>query len=337
MFDAIVEHEAAIRRNLIAKLKHERRPSDPGQTESDNWDKEFVNLALAFLGDPATQLEVGNSLHAASILGAAATAEQVKMALLNYLLKLVTHNLVDLAQSRNADAIRLLAAASIDLVGKLNELARNARDKQALLPISRMSEVWPVLMSLEPAFNQNEAAFFGSLQVAQGLERNFSSKARWSRKSRAADFWKEIEDARTKYRGMIAPSLPALSKEQVEAVLKAIALPTFKPPACEDRADLANRRFSAVSILALSKEETKFVSKALALPPFNQPGAWKQWADLAKDICVRKMKRSKNFRNSIISEIPRSKGEQYWTSWLTTEFRRKFRNMSQKRRDNVSS
>lgn len=338
LFDAAVEHLTAIRRNLIAKLKGERRPSDPGQTESDKWDKDLLKLALTFLGDTATRLDVGNSFHLASPLTAEATAEQVRIALLDYLLKLVTDNLVRMADSGNADAIRLLAATAIDFVKQLNELAGFKRHVNALLPFSRRSEVWPVLLSLNAAFNKNEAGVIGSLQLAQGLERNFSANAKWSHKTMAAFFWKEIDDVRIKYRGKIAPSSPALSKEQVEAFLKELARPTFKPPvACEDRADLANSGNSAVLICTLSKEKTEFVRKALALPTFNQPGASKQWADLAKERVVAQMKMSKDFHTLIIAKLPKSKQKRGWQGRLTTEFRRKFANMSQKYRDNVSS
>ena len=234
-----------------------------------------------------------------------------------------------MAESGNADSLRLLATTSINLVRRLNQLVRLKLYAKTLLPLSRKSEVWPVLLGVNETTNRAEAGILGSLQLAQGLERNFSSKAKWSDQTMAASFWREIDDVRTRFAGTIAPSLPILSKKQAEALLKTLVSPTIETCDAENVRSKSTIA-SIVEASLLSKDKLKFIRDALALPPFDQPGASKQWADLAKDRVVRQMKTSKEFHAAIIAELPRSKQKGNFQSWLTTEFRRKFASMSKK-------
>lgn len=291
LFDSITQQQSAIRRNLIAKLEQKECLAGPGRTESDKWDKELVNLELAFLGDTATQLDVGNSLNITSTLDAEATADQVRIAVLKYLLKLVTHNLVRLAKSGNADAIFLLAATGIDLVRNLNKLARFMNHAKALRPFAHLCEVWPVLKSKNSNLSDNEQDFFGSLQIGKGLKRNFSRPARWALDSFASKLWEEIDDVRERYRNR-------------GAALQLIHM-------------------------GLSDSEKEFVDQSLNLQPFDQPQASKMWADLAKKRCVQRMKESKEYRRFVEKTAPNKKKQSpALEGWLTTDLRRKFANMS---------
>jgi hypothetical protein len=245
---------------------------------------------MAFVGD--TPIQLGNEHEWRFQPETGTTLEQVKVATLSHLLEIVSHNIEKLSRHGNAGAIQLLAKTAIYLVRRLNEFARYKPYFKALRPITRTIEVWPVLKSKHLRFSENEADFFGPLQLGEDLERNFSHNARWSRDSLAARLWSEINDVRTRF----------------------------------------TKRNGVVLILA---SHDKFLKRALDLPPFSEPGAWKQWAQLAKERCLQKMEASDLFRDSIIAKFPTSKRARDWKSWLTTEFRRKFANMSRDQRSSA--
>jgi len=286
-FEEERERERALRRSLIEALEGECRRGHVRQRKSFQFDKELSALALAYLG--GTPIKPRNEFGPDFHLQIGTTPEQIKVVLLEHLLEVISHNIAKLARRNNPDALQLLAKGAIALVRRLNQFARYKPQVEALRPLTRLMEVWPVLKSKHARFSQNEADYFGPLQLGEDLERNFSEDAKWSPDSLAAQFWEEIHDVRTRFRTMF-----------------------------DER--------SAVYLVLASHD--KFLKRALELRPFKEPGAWKKWAQLAKERCLEKMEASEPFRNWIIAKIPRSKRARDWPSWLTTEFNRKFANMS---------